>query len=124
MNFNETPEFTKDVKRLAKKWRSLPDDIKAVKQYIRPLYEKLADDVEVAEYRREFFAAKTATVLHANDSVEVIKMRLDVASLGRSDKVRVIFIALRMDSTITFIELYAKNDKPREDKARYLRYIK
>ncbi|QQS18169.1 hypothetical protein IPL68_06055 [Candidatus Saccharibacteria bacterium] len=54
MNFEESPEFAKDVKRLAKKWRSIPSDVQAAKQYILPLYAQLSDDVDLAEYRREF----------------------------------------------------------------------
>lgn len=123
MNFNETQEFRKDVKRLAKRWRSILGDIEAVKQYILPLYEQLANDVDMEEYRREFFAGKTAAILHTNNNVEIVKMRLDIAVLGRSDKVRVIFVAAKQASTITFIELYAKNDKNREGQARIKKYL-
>lgn len=123
MNFNETPEFTKDVKRLAKRWRSIPTDIKAAKQYILPLYEQLADDVDMAEYRREFFAGKTATILHTNSDVEIAKMRLDIADLGRSHTVRIVFVAVKQRRMITFVELYAKNDKEREDQTRIKKYL-
>jgi len=124
MNFSETPEFKKEVKKLAKRWRSIPEDIEAVKMYILPLYEQLTADVDVTEYRREFFAGRKAAILKTNDSAEVIKMRLDVASIGRNDKVRIIFVAIRTTETITFIELYAKNDKDREDEKRIKKYIK
>lgn len=124
MNFSEAPEFKKEVKKLAKRWRSIPEDIEAVKMYILPLYEQLTADVDVTEYRREFFAGRKAAILKTNDSAEVIKMRLDVASIGRNDKVRIIFVAIRTTETITFIELYAKNDKDREDEKRIKKYIK
>lgn len=122
MIFNESPEFAKDIKRLTKKWRSLTRDIETVKQYILPLYEQLAPDVDIDEYRREFFAGKTAAILHTNNDLEVIKMRLDVADLGRNDKVRIIFVAVRAKGVITFIELYAKNEKAREDILRIKKY--
>ena len=123
MNFNETPQFAKDVKRLSKKWRSISSDLEAAKQYILPLYEQLADDVDMTEYRREFFSGKTAAILHTNDEIEVVKMRLDVASTGRSDKVRIIFVAVKQGNIVTFIELYAKNDKEREDQRRIKKYL-
>lgn len=122
MNFSETPEFKKDIKRLAKKWRSIPDDIDAAKTYIAPLYSK--DDVPaVQELRQAFFSGKVAAILRTQGDVEVVKMRLDVADLARSDKVRVVFVAVKTKQTITFVELYAKNEKPREDPARYRSYL-
>ena len=50
-------------------------------------------------------------------------MRLDVADLGRNDTVRIVFVAIKTESTIQFIELYAKNDKNREDTARIRKYL-
>lgn len=57
-------------------------------------------------------------------TVEVIKMRLDVQSLGASDKARLIFVAVRDKQSITFIELYAKNEKAREDTTRIKKHLK
>lgn len=124
MNFSETPEFKKELKHFAKKWRSMPDDIVAVKQYILPLYEQIEPGVDIKKYREGFFNGKNATILFSNDETEVIKMRLDVADLGGGDKVRLIFIAIRNNSEIKFIELYAKNEKPREDQKRIKKYLK
>ena len=123
MNFSEAPEFKKEAKKLAKRWRSIPEDIEAAKLYILPLYEQLAADVVIVEYRREFFAGRKAAILKTSDSAEVIKMRLDVASAGRNDTVRIIFVAIKTTDTITFIELYAKSDKDREDKQRIKEYM-
>ena len=123
MNFDETPEFKKDVKRLEKRWRSIPDDIEAVKPYLLPLYEYRADDVEVSIYREGSFRGKRATILKNTPAGEAIKMRLDVAGLGRNDTVRIVFVAIKTESTIQFIELYAKNDKKREDTARIRKYL-
>lgn len=123
MNFSEAPEFSKDVKRLAKKWRSIPSDLEAAKVYIAPLYESLSDDVDINMYRGEFFSGKRAAILHTNGDTEVIKMRLDVADLGRNDRVRIIFTAIKAIDTITFIELYAKNEKNREDDRRIKKYL-
>ena len=124
MNFNETPEFEKEVKRFAKKWRSIPSDIVAVKQYILPLYEQMDSGINVDCYRQKFFNGKTATILYSDTNTEVIKMRLDVESLGRNDKVRLIFIAIKSADEIKFIELYAKNEKLREDQKRINKYLK
>lgn len=122
MIFSETPEFTKDVKRLSKKWRSIPDDINAAKKYITPLYVSQADDVEVGVYRYDFFNGKRAAII-TTDNAEVIKMRLDIANLGSDNKVRIIFVAMKTENSIQFIEMYAKNDKEREDQKRIKKYL-
>ena len=74
-------------------------------------------------YRRGFFAGKTAAILYSGDKIEVVKMRLDVVDLGRNDNVRIIFIAIKTVDSINFIELYAKNEKPREDVKRIRKYL-
>lgn len=123
MNFDQTPEFEKDLKRLAKKWRSLPDDIEYIKPNIKSLYEQ-RDDIDIQKYRDGFFATKKAAIITSTPSgVEVIKMRLDVAAIGNNSKVRIVFVAARQANTITFIELYAKNEKDREDQARIKKYL-
>lgn len=123
MNFSETTEFTKEVKHFAKKWRSIPNDILAVRQYILPLYQQMDVGVDVGQYRQKFFNGKTATILYSKSDTEVVKMRLDVADLGRNDKVRLIFIAIRNKDEILFTEIYAKNEKSREDQKRIKKYI-
>lgn len=123
MNFEQVPEFQKDLKKLQKKWRSLPSDIKYTEPRIEALYTGDSEQ-ELAEFRAAFFNGKRATILQAlDDGREVIKMRLDVESLASNDKVRVIFIAVRLDKTIRLVELYAKNEKSREDWGRIKKYL-
>ena len=124
MIFNESPEFAKDVKRLQKRWRTIPRDLEAAKQYIVPLYEELSKDVSVEVYRSDFFSNKRAAILYTGDGVEVIKMRLDVTERSAKGKARIIFVAVKAKGMITFIELYTKNDKEREDRARINKYTK
>jgi len=122
MNFRYAPEFEKDLKKLSKKWGSLSKDIEYVKPRIEALYVGGKAE-ELAEIRNAFFNGKRAVILQTLGNKEVVKMRLDVESLGTSDKVRVIFIATITTQTITFIELYAKNEKTREDMQRIKRYL-
>ena len=122
-NFSETSEFEKEVKHFAKKWRSIPNDILVAKQYILPLYEQMDVGVDIGQYRQKFFNGKTATILYSKNDIEVVKMRLDVECLGCSDKVRIIFVAIKSANEIKFIELFAKNEKSREDTRRIKRYL-
>lgn len=123
MNFSQTPEFQKDVKRLSKKVKTLDSDLAAAERYIAPLYQKLAPDVDVAEYRRNFFAGKRAAILPGStDKIEIIKMRLDTDTSQYRQKLRLVCVAIVDDDSVTFIELYVKNDKSREDASRISRY--
>jgi hypothetical protein len=125
MNYSFSPEFKKELKSFSKKWRSLGDDIEYAKPRIELLYHG-ESAVAVEEYRKAFFNNRRATVITKfDDGREIVKMRLDVESLGSSDKVRVVFIAIRDDDEIKFIELFAKNEKQqREDQKRINKYLK
>lgn len=122
MNFKQSAEFEKELKRLTKKWRSLPNDIVYVQPRIESLYSGESAS-ELAEFRVAFFNGKRAAILQTVGDVEVVKMRLDVESLGTSDKVRIVFIVVVTAQTVTFIELFAKNEKNREDTQRIKRYL-
>lgn len=122
LSFDETAEFQKDVKALKKKWRSIPADIESAKLVIEKLYVPVKD-VNIDEFRKQFFATRRAAVLRSGDGHEVIKMRLDCKSLGNDKKTRLVFVMARTDSTVTLIELYAKNDKETHDSGRLKRYL-
>lgn len=123
MNFKQTLEFQKDLKRLGKKWHSLPMDIAAAQLGLVPLYIP-QEGIDITVLRQAFFGSKRAAILHLTEELEVVKMRLDVADLGTKDKVRLIFVAVKHENLITFVELYAKNEKDREDPKRYKLYIR
>lgn len=126
MNYNSTPEFDKELKKLAKDWRSLPKDLELVKKTLPLLYVLQGDESEaVLQLRHEqFFSTKRATILRAtDDGKELVKMRLDCVSLGNKDMVRLVFVCVRDALTITFIELYAKNKKENEDQMRIKRCL-
>lgn len=120
MNFEQSPEFKKDLKRLSKKWRSLPDDISAAQLLIADVYTD-SDGQEL--FQQKFFNNKRATKLVISESLEVVKMRLDVHSLGVSDKARIVFVLVKTSVSIVFVELYAKNEKTREDPKRYKPFL-
>lgn len=125
MNFDQADEFKKELRKLQKKWRSLPSDLQKAEKRIIDLYIDQDNSDNLAEYRAAFFNGKRAAILQSlNDGREVVKMRLDCASLGSNDKIRLIFIAVRKADAVIFIELYAKNQKDREDNSRIKKYLK
>ena len=122
MTFEETSEFQKELKALAKKWRSLPDDLEKLTRVVRLLYAP-ANGVTPEEFRKGFFATKKAAVLQSvSETVEVVKIRLDCRSLGSKDMLRITYI--RSAKKVLLVEMYAKNDKSREDIVRIRKYLK
>ncbi len=118
MKFEQTLEFQKELKKLSKKWRSLPKDLKNAQKVINLLYNNQL-------FRDNFLKSKKATILTTTENKEVIKMRLDCASLGNNKRTRLIFIGLKSENKVNFIELYAEdNNKSREDQKRINKYLK
>jgi hypothetical protein len=122
MNFEQTPEFSRELKALSKKWRTLPSDLAIAQGAIAAIYAE-EDLAMKASIRRAFFTGNRATVLSQSEKAEVVKIRLDCTSAGARNLLRLIFIAIISSDTIQFVELYAKNDKPRENKKRIEYYL-
>lgn len=120
MNYSRVPEFEKDVKVLNKRVRSLEGDLERAKHLIEALYGH--HDAEQAEFKKRFLAGKKATILTKTGAVEVVKMRLDTDTDSYRGKLRLVFAVAVDKAEVSFIELYSKNDKPREDQRRLRRY--
>ena len=126
MNYSSAPEFDRELKTFAKKWRSLPRDLEVVKKTLPLLFEQQVDEApDALQTRRDgFFNNRRAAILSAHDNdTEVVKMRLDCVSLGSKDIIRLVFVCVQSKGSLTFIELYSKNDKQREDTTRIRRYV-
>lgn len=122
MNFSYSPEFEKDVKSLSKKIRTIGSDLERVKPRVEALYSQV-EGADLNEFRKLFFSSKKAAIITSIDTCEVIKMRLDTDTFTARDKLRLIFIAVINKNDIIFVELYAKNEKSREDPKRYKKYL-
>ena len=120
MNYSRVPEFEKDAKALKKRVRSLEGDLERAKHLIEVLYRR--PDAEQTEFKKLFLAGKKATILTKTGVVEVVKMRLDTDTDSYRGKLRLVFAVAVDKAEVSFIELYSKNDKPREDQRRLRRY--
>lgn len=120
MNYSRVPEFEKDAKALKKRVRSLEGDLERAKHLIEALYGR--HDAEQTEFKKLFLAGKKATILTKTGAVEVVKMRLDTDTDSYRGKLRLVFAVAVNKAEVSFIELYSKNDKPREDQRRLRRY--
>ena len=114
MNFDQAPEFVKELKAFAKKYRSLANDLKK--------FQLLISSSEELE-RLHFFEGNAATKLSTGEGYEVIKARLDCESLGNKQMLRVVYIRRLDAGSVLFVELFAKNIKSREDDKRIKHYL-
>jgi len=117
MNFKRLPEFEKELKALTKRWPSLPKDLSIAEQVISTLYAD-QEGVDRTELRKNFFNNKRATILSVKESYEAVKMRIDGASLGSKDCMRLVFVYVYDGVSVVLIEIYSKTDKPCEDAKR------
>ena len=108
MNFNELPEFSKEFKRLAKKYCSLPEDLDEFKKVltVRPCGQ-----------------GKHFNVLAKDEQCIIVKARFFSRFL-RGSSLRIIYAYHNGIFSFCFIEIYPKNEKANEDRQRIKDYLK
>lgn len=102
MNFSETDEFSKDFKRLSKKYKSLPDDLLEFKKVVSEL---------------PLGSGKHFVVLHRQEEVKIAKARFFCRYL-RGASLRIVYAYRETEQAIDFIELYFKGEQVNEDRSR------
>lgn len=110
MHCNETKQFKKDVKKLKKKYKTLDSDIQEFLYILR---------------KKPLGIGNHFNVLTEQDTISIVKARFFCRSL-KGKHLRIIYAYDNSEVTllgITFIELYAKNDKEREDTERINNYL-
>lgn len=113
MNFKNNAEFQKDFKRLAKKFRSLAEDLIE--------FKKILTEAPLGIGKHFNVVAKTG-------SVYIVKARFFCQSLKKKD-LRVIYAYVENHQIIEmigidFIEIYFKGEKENEDRERIKEYLK
>ncbi len=107
-HFERLPEFEREFKKLVKKYRSLPNDIK---------------DLEEVLEASPTGMGKNFTIIHSTESVKIVKARLACESL--SDRsVRIIYAYHDYAIEFMYIEIYFKGNKENEDRTRIEEYLK
>lgn len=119
INYSSIPEFEKDFKKLAKRYRTLGDDFENMKKnllevhYIKGIPLPPNAIVDIAGMCRETYKSKKVRKFACKS----------LKNLGNRSGIRVIFVLEPDDLKITFIEIYHKNDKPIENKERLKDFI-
>ncbi len=108
MNFKELPEFGKEFYRLAKKYRSLHDDLEEFKRVlaVKPLG-----------------TGKHFNTITQGESVRIMKARLFCRYL-KGSSLRIIYAYHIAVSKVEFIEIYFKGKKENEDRERIKEYLR
>ncbi len=111
MNFDEIPEFKKDINTLLKKYRSLNDDIDVVKKVL-----EISPDMRTPfSFRIDNLGLETCIIKVKKIACKALKGR------GVNSGLRLIYAYFPDQQNITFIELYHKNDKELEDRDRIMK---
>ncbi|MEA4936304.1 MAG: hypothetical protein VB102_06645 [Paludibacter sp.] len=114
MKFEELEAYKKDIKDLLKKYRTLNDDLKVVKQVL----EVMPDERPPFSFRIDNLGLETCVIKVKKIACKSLKGR------GVNSGLRLIYAHFADEQRIVFVELYHKNDKECEDRERILHYFK
>ena len=107
MNFDEVPAFSKEFKRLAKKYKSLPKDLEEFKQVIAVV---------------PLGTSKHFNVITKSDLCIIVKARFFCRYL-KGSSLRIVYAYKEEHVLIEFIEIYFKGNKENEDRNRIAKYL-
>lgn len=108
MNYKALKIFSKEFKRMLKKYRTFENDLENFKKRFLAV---------------GLFANKNFAVLYQSEGLLIIKSRLYCQSL-KGQTLRIIFAYYQKEKAIEFIEIYFKGNKENEDKQRIKEYLK
>ncbi len=117
--FNEVrrlPEFDKDFKKLAKRFKTLDDDIETFINKQLKLTHKLEVDNKGVVHISELGIQNPKIYKAKKFACKALKGR------GVMSGIRIIYAYYENEDVIEFIEIYFKGDKANEDKKRIMKY--
>lgn len=117
INYETTSEFEKDLKKLCKKHKSLPEDIEVLKRASIELYHFQGLDNNGIFPIPGFCSESVISCKVKKFASKSFKNK------GVNTGLRLIYIFLPKESRIVFVEIYHKNVKANEDKERLQGYF-
>lgn len=108
MIFEELPEFSKDLKTLLKKYRTLSEDVAVVKKVLNVS----PDERPPFSFRIEGLGLSTCVIKVKKIACRSLKGR------GVNSGLRLIYALFKEEDKIILIELYHKSAKENEDRQR------
>ncbi|MFM8514041.1 MAG: hypothetical protein ACKOBI_09950 [Bacteroidota bacterium] len=113
MTYLEIPEFTKDLKRLKKRYPSIIEDLKVIQQII-----------EILPNERPPFSYRINNLGLEENIIKIKKIACrSLKGFGVQSGLRIVYAYLEQQAKIVFIEIYHKNEKEREDRQRIFHYF-
>ncbi len=106
--FERLPEFTREFKKLSKKYRSLEEDLRTFAEVI---------------CKFPTGSGKNFTIIHVGKGVKIVKARLACKSL-KDRSMRIMYAYHEEIVTFMYIEIYFKGNKENEDGNRINEYLK
>src|SRR3989344_4474215 len=107
-NFEQLPEFARELKKLSKKYRSIEKDLSD--------FERVISVMPTG-------SGKNFTIIHSKQDVKIVKARLACKTL-RDRSMRIIYAYHDKKVTFVHIEIYFKGNKENEDRKRIEEYLK
>jgi len=118
IEYSESDEFRRDLKKLLRKFRSLVDDLDTVKKAVIELYHLIGID-NASVFRIPGYGT---------EAVQVYKIKKfasrSLKGRGNRSGIRVIYAFHSNDNRVEFLEIYYKGDKTDEDGRRIKEYLK
>lgn len=116
LHYEETPEFKKDFKRLAKRFRTLPNDLETLKKAAIELRHLQKIDNQAC-------FAIPGCISPVASVYKVKKFACRSLKGGANSGLRLIYIFIESANKILLLEIYYKGDKSLEDRERINRYL-
>jgi mRNA-degrading endonuclease RelE of RelBE toxin-antitoxin system len=112
MEFEELPEFGRDLKKLLKKYRTLEEDLETIKKVLAVQPEnRLPLSFRMTGYIEKYFLVKMKKI-----ACKALKGR------GSNSGIRIIYEYKKEMKKIVFVEIYFKGENEIEDKERLKKY--
>lgn len=112
------PEFEKDFKKLSKRFRTLPDDLKNFIEFQLNLTHKQKIDNQGVVRMADLGIAYPLIYKARKFACKALKGK------GSNTGIRVIYAHFEKEDRIEFVEIYYKGDKENEDRERIERHYK
>ncbi|MDR3244933.1 MAG: hypothetical protein LBT50_00690 [Prevotellaceae bacterium] len=117
MIYERSNEFLKDLKRLRKKFPTLPDDLENLRKFNIELFHDGTNTGSIIPIEG------LCGELYTSYKVRKIACRA-LKNKGSNTGLRLIYVHERKANKITFLEIYFKGEKENENKERIKSFIK
>lgn len=114
IDFDELPEFSKDLKQLLKRYRTLKEDLEIV---IMDLNDEPGESPPFS-FGIDGLGIETCIIKVKKIACKALKGK------GVNSGLRLVYAYYADEKRITFIELYHKSDKESEDRSRIIEKFK